>query len=218
MKRLLAAAAVLSLAAGSVVWAETTAAPKDAPKKEQSVEEQRRWFTEDAVAPMVKPSGYDVTIVEYMDYQCPFCRAAHGPLKQLLAKDHKVRVIFRDWPIFGQASQAAALAAIASKYQGKYVAMHDALMETPLPLNDQKIKAAAKKAGVDWAQMEKDKVAHSEEIEDLFQRNAEQADQLGLEGTPGFIIGNTQSFGGLDLKQFEQGVAAARKEAAKKKS
>lgn len=219
MNKLLAAAALLSAAAGSVVWAEATEAPKkatEAPKKQPSVEEQRRWFTEDAVAPMIKPANYDVTIVEYMDYQCPFCRASHKPLKQLLAKDHRVRVIFRDWPIFGAASQAAALVAIASKYQGKYVAMHDALMETPLPLNQQKIKAAAKKAGVDWERMQKDMTAHSEEIEDLFQRNGEQAESIGLEGTPGFIIGNVQSFGGMDLAKFEKAVARARRDAAKK--
>lgn len=219
MNKLLAAAALLSAAVGSVVWAEATEAPKtasEAPKKQPSIEEQRRWFTEDAIAPMIKPAKYDVTIVEYMDYQCPFCRASHKPLKQLLAKDHKVRVIFRDWPIFGAASQAAALAAIASKYQGKYVAMHDALMETPLPLNQEKIKAAAKKAGVDWERMQKDMTAHSEEIEDLFQRNSEQAESIGLEGTPGFIIGNVQSFGGMDLAKFEKAVARARRNAAKK--
>lgn len=212
MKQVLGALALLSLAAGSVVWAESSKPPP----KEASIEEQRRWFTEDAVAPMIKPPNYDVTIVEYMDYQCPFCRASHGPLEQLLAKDHKVRVIFRDWPIFGPASEAAALAAIASKYQDKYVAMHDALMETPLPLNQDKIKAAARRAGVDWARLQKDMSAHSQEIEDLFQRNDKQAQLMGLEGTPGFIIGNVQSFGGMDLAKFQKAVARARHEAAKK--
>lgn len=185
------------------------AAPK-APGANASVEEQRRWFTEDEAAPMLRPPNYDVTIVEYMDYQCPYCRATHEPLKQLLAKDHKIRVIFRDWPIFGPASVAAAVAAIASKYQGKYLAMHDALMETPLPLNREKIKAAAKKAGVDWDRMQKDMTTHSEEMEDLFQRNSEQAERIGLEGTPGFIIGNVQSFGGMTLKQLQTSVAKAR--------
>jgi protein-disulfide isomerase len=203
----------------------TAAAPMSAlasapPGEGATIEEQRRWFTEDEVAPTVKPPAYDVTIVEYMDYQCPYCRATHGPLKQLLAKDKKVRVIYRDWPIFGPASEAAALTAVASKYQGKYLAVHDALMETPLPLNQEKIKAAARKAGVDWAQMQKDMAAHSEEIEDLFQRNSEQAESIGLEGTPGFIIGNVQSFGGMTLKQLETSVANARKasQAAARKS
>ena len=181
------------------------------PEQKAGVEEQRRYFTEDAVAPMIKPANYDVTIVEYMDYQCPYCRATHGPLQQLLTKDKKVRVIFRDWPIFGDASSAAALAAVASKYQGKYVAMHDALMETPLPLNQAKIRAAAVKAGVNWDRAQKDIDIHSKEIEDLFARNDEQAQMLGLSGTPGFIIGQVQSFGGMTLKQLEDSVAAARK-------
>ena len=175
-----------------------------------SIEEQRRYFTEDAVAPAINPPGYDVTIVEYMDYQCPYCRATHRPLQQLLAKDHKIRVIFRDWPVFGPASQEAALTAIASKYQGKYVAVHDALMETPLPLDSGKIKAAAVKAGVNWSQLQKDKLTHTEEIEDLFERNSAQAEMIGLEGTPGFIIGNVQSFGGMTLKQLQASVAKAR--------
>lgn len=206
MKTVMVVCALLLAAAGSTSWAAT-------PKKldeQASIEEQRRYFTEDDVAPMVKPPNYDVTIVEYMDYQCPYCRATHGPLKQLLAKDHKIRVIFRDWPIFGPASSAAALVAVASKYQGKYLAVHDALMETPLPLSREKIKAAVKKAGANWDQVQKDIDKHSEEIEDLFQRNDKQAQLMGLEGTPGFIIGNVQSFGGKTLSQLEASVAKAR--------
>jgi protein-disulfide isomerase len=201
-------AAALAAVATSAVAAEAPGKFND----HASIEERRRYFTEDDLAPMVKPPNYDVTIVEYMDYQCPYCRATQGPLKQLLAKDHKVRVIFRDWPIFGDASVQAALAAIASTYQGKYLAFHDALMETPLPLNEAKIKAAAQTAGVDWDQLQKDKIRHSDEIEDLFQRNDKQAQLMGLEGTPGFIIGNVQSFGGMTLKQLETSVASARNE------
>ena len=195
----------------SIATLPLSPAAAKAPDENASVEEQRRYFTEDEVAPVLNPVGYDVTIVEYMDYQCTHCRATNGPLKQLLAKDKKIRVIFRDWPIFGDASSAAALMAMASKYQGKYVAMHDALMQIPLPLSEAKIKAAAKKAGVDWDRAQKDIATHSAEIEDLFARNDEQAQLLGLDGTPGFIIGEVQSFGGMSLKQLEESVAAARK-------
>jgi protein-disulfide isomerase len=184
-----------------------------APADDATTEEARRFFTEDPDAPMIAPKDYDVTIVEYTDFQCPACRATHQPLKQLLAKDKKVRVIFRDWPGFGAASSKAALIATASKYQGKYVAVHDALMTTPLPLTDAKIEAAVKKAGADWAQVQKDIVAHSEDIEDLLARNDEQAQLLGLDGTPGFIIGSTQSFGGMTLTELQESVAEARAEA-----
>lgn len=70
-----------------------------------SLEQQRQAILEDPIAPRVEPKGYDVTIIEYMDYQCPYCRASHGPLKQLLAADKKVRIIYRDWPIFGSVAQ-----------------------------------------------------------------------------------------------------------------
>ena len=206
----LLACTLLALTFSASAWST----PVQAPGADVPTEKARRYFTEDPDAPMIAPVGYDVTIVEYMDYQCPACRATHEPLKQLLAKDKKVRVIFRDWPGFGPASAKAAMIAIASKYQGKYVEVHDALMTTPQPLTDARIEAAVKKAGADWARLQKDIEAHSEDIEDLLARNDEQAQLLGLEGTPGFIIGSTQSFGGMTLKQLEESVRTTRAEAA----
>ncbi|MEO7634295.1 MAG: DsbA family protein [Sphingomicrobium sp.] len=197
----------ISLGLASPAAAKKVAAPAD----DASVADTRRYFTEDPDAPMIAPAGYDVTIVEYLDYQCPACRASAGPLKRLLAKDPKVRVIFRDWPIFGAMSERAALWAIASKYQGKYVAFHNALFEAARPLDEMKIEAAANKAGVDIAKLKKDIVSHSEDIEDLLARNDEQAQLLGLDGTPGFIVGSVQSFGGMTLAQFEESVADARR-------
>lgn len=189
-----------------------------APGREVPTEQARRYFTEDPDAPMIAPKGYDVTIVQYMDYQCPACRATHGPLKKLLAEDKKVRVIFRDWPIFGPASEHAALIAVASKFQGKYFAVHDALFDTPRPLTNEKVDAAARKAGVDWERLKKDMVDHSEDVEDLLARNDQQAQLLGLDGTPGFIIGEVQSFGGMSLDQLRESVKEARAAAAAKES
>jgi len=179
-----------------------------------SIEQQRRAILEDAVAPRIQPKGYDVTIIEYMDYQCPYCRASHGPMKQLLATDKKVRVIFRDWPIFGPASERAARVAIASQWQGKHTAFHDALMTMPSPLNETKIRAAARQAGVGWSRLQADLKAHSVDIGALLKRNAEQAERLGLEGTPGFIIGNVQSFGAMSLEDFRAAVSKARHDRA----
>lgn len=207
MKRRLAAIAFVAAATAPLSTAQ--AAPK--PGDNASLEEQRRYFTEDDVAPMVKPANYDVTIVEYMDYQCPNCRASHEPMKQLLAKDKKLRVIYRDWPIFGAKSEAAAMVAIAANYQGKHSEVHDALMEAPLPLDEKKIEAAVKKAGADMARLDKDLKDHSKEILELIQRNDDQAQSIGMQGTPGFLIGNVQFFGGMSLKELEKAVAEARK-------
>jgi protein-disulfide isomerase len=190
--------------------APTFATKVTPPGANTPLEEARRWITEDPDAPMIAPNGYDVTIVEYIDYQCPACRASQEPLTQLLQRDKKVRVIFRDWPIFGSASEKAARLALASKYQGKYLAFHNALFEMSRPLDEVRMRAAARRAGVDWTQLEKDLKTHSREIEDLLARNSEQAETLGLEGTPGFVIGHTQTFGAMTLKHLQVNVKNAR--------
>jgi protein-disulfide isomerase len=209
----LATFAALSVALfGSVASA---AQPAGQAQPVNSLEQQRQAILEDPVAPRVEPNGYDVTIIEYMDYQCPYCRASHGPLKQLVAADRKVRIIYRDWPIFGPASERAARVAIASQWQGKHTAFHDALMTTTQPLNEANIRAAAKSSGINWSRLEANLKTHSIEIEALLKRNGEQAELLGLEGTPGFIIGNVQSFGGMTLPEFQAGVSKARKDRAR---
>lgn len=225
MKTALALLALI--AAGSASAIATTSGNSDTGAASESpvsgrrtadpgVEEARRAFLEDELAPMVKPARYDVTIVEYTDYQCPFCRKAHHALLQLAAKDKKVRIVYRDWPIFGPQSERAARLAIASQWQGKHPAFHDALMKAPRPLTEQSIKAAATKAGVNWAKLEADLKSRNVEVEALLERNDEQAMQLGLDGTPGFIIGNTFYPGGMDLAALKEAVADARKAEASK--
>jgi protein-disulfide isomerase len=204
----LATSAALSLAlSGS---GASAAPPAGKAQPASSLEQQRKAILEDPIAPRVEPKGYDVTIIEYMDYQCPYCRASHGPLKQLLTADKKVRIIYRDWPIFGPASERAARVAIASTWQGKHTAFHDALMTTPQPLSEANIEAAVKSSGVNWPRLLADLKTHSTEIEALLKRNGEQAELLGLEGTPGFIIGNVQSFGGMTLPELQAAVSEAR--------
>lgn len=205
-------AAVCAVAAltGSAAASATQVPP---PGADTPLEEARRWITEDPDAPMIAPEGYDVTIVEYMDYQCPACRASQEPLAQLLAQDKKVRVIFRDWPIFGPMSEKAARLALAAKYQDKYLAFHDELYKLPAPLDDVKIRAAGRRAGVDWDRLQADAKAHRQDIEDLLARNNDQAETIGLEGTPGFVVGHTQTFGAMTLEHLIANVADARNEA-----
>lgn len=204
---LLFACTLLALPAAGI------ATPVDPPGRDVPIEQARKYFTEDPDAPMIAPEGYDVTIVEYIDYQCPACRATREPLRKLLEKDGKIRLIFRDWAIFGAESEKAARLALASQYQGKYVEFHDALLTTSRPLSDGKIRAAAAKAKIDWDRLQQDLKAHAKDIDELLDRNALQADMLGFDGTPGFIIGETQSFGGMTLEQLEESVREARKKA-----
>jgi protein-disulfide isomerase len=198
------------------------AAPADArkvpvPLESASDEVARLYFTEDPDAPRHAPPGYDFTIVEYLDYQCPYCREAHSTLRQLMAEDKKVRIIFRDIPVFGPASEKAARVAIAAKYQNKYLAVHSALLAAARPLNDQKIEAAARKAGADWDRLQADLKRHSTDIEDLIERNMAQAEMLGFNGTPGFILGTTLGFGAIKIGPIKKVIAETRAKQAKAK-
>lgn len=209
--------ALMLLSTASIATVLTTAGPGDsgvpptpAAAPTQAAELTREAFTEDKVAPMVKPDKYDLTIVEYTDYQCPFCKKVHPELQKLLANDKKIRLIYRDWPIFGEQSVAAARVGIASKYQGKHAEVHDALMKTPRPLTEQSIRAAVTKAGADWNRLQADMKKNAAEIDALLQRNNEQAEALGLQGTPAFIIGNYMSEGALDYEGLKAAVHEAR--------
>lgn len=171
----------------------------------------RRQITDDPRAPKVAPKGYDVTIVEYFDYQCPYCRKLHPALTQLLANDKKVRVVYRVWPIFGAPSVTAAKAVLASQYQGKYAAFDNALWQIQGKLSDDNIRAAAQKAGVDWARLQRDEKAHAGEIDGLLSQTGQQAAMMGLQGTPGLLIGPYMIPGAVDYAGLTKAVALARK-------
>jgi protein-disulfide isomerase len=206
---------VLAALLACVAGAQPALAKKvPVPLERQSNDEVRLFFTEDPDAPRYAPPGYDFTIVEYMDYQCPYCRSANATLKKLIAKDKKVRVIFRDIPVFGPASEKAARIAIAAKYQNKYMAVHDALLQANRPLNDAKIEAAVKNAGADWNRLQADLKRYATDIDDLIERNLLQSEMLHYTGTPGWIFGDTLGYGDVKLIAIEEEIA---KQRAKKK-
>lgn len=169
-------------------------------------------FFNDPLAPAVTPARHDLTIVVYSDYQCPYCRQLDGALQDLLREDPHIRVVYRDWPMLGAGSRQAARAAIASQWQDKHMAFHSALMDLPARLNDETIRMAADQAGVDWARLEQDLEARGSEIDALLARNAAQASQLGLVGTPGLLIGRYRVPGALDLPRLREIVRMARED------
>jgi protein-disulfide isomerase len=152
-----------------------------------------------------------VTIVVFTDYQCPVCRADDPALERLLRTDPKVRVIFKDWPIFGVRSKFAARAALAADRQGGYLALHRALMTSSAPLSADEVRRLAIGAGLDGAQLAKDEALHGGEIDTELARQATQAWTLGLQGTPDYLVGPYLYQGGLDDRHLAQAVARARK-------
>ena len=91
----------------------------------------------------------DVTIVEYFDYNCPFCRELVPEFRSLIAQDHKVAIVYKDWPIFGGVSVYAAKAALAATWQGKYLVAHDTLISGPRLTQNDQVDAELKGAGID---------------------------------------------------------------------
>lgn len=170
----------------------------------------RRRITDDPVAPKHVPKQYDVTIVYYFDYQCPWCRTANPTINALLAADPKVRLVYRDWPIFGGISEPAARMAVAANYQGKYAAFHDALMQIRGKLTLPLIRQAAQRAGVNWTRLQSDLQAHGKEIDALIARTDRQARMMGLIGTPAYLVGPYLVPGGMDAKGFKKAIAMAR--------
>jgi protein-disulfide isomerase len=158
----------------------------------------------------------DITIVEYFDFNCPYCRKVEPELRQVVQDDGKVRLVYKDWPVLGPVSIIAAKMALATKYQDKYVAAHDALMGSASRLTEPRIRELLSNAGIDVHRAGKDLETNAKAIDAILARNNDQATAFGFKGTPSFIIGKFRVPGALTMAQFDQAIADARKAAANK--
>ncbi len=154
------------------------------------------------------PKG-DVTIVEFFDYRCPYCKQVEPSLEQLIKEDSKLRFVYKEFPILGPNSVVASHAALAARKQGKYQALHDALMRARGSLDEATIMQIAGDAGLDVKRLKAD--MNDPEIERIIERNMELARALAINGTPGFIVGNQLIPGAVDLPTLKSLVAEARK-------
>jgi protein-disulfide isomerase len=154
----------------------------------------------------------DVTIVEYFDYNCPYCKKLVPTLQALLAQDPKIAVLYKEWPILGDVSVYAASSALAAGWQGKYLAAHDALISGPRLAQDDQVDGILQGAGVNMDTLKKDRTAHAREIAALLARNDEEAKALTLQGTPGLVVGRQLLPGIADLSTLQQLVANSRHE------
>jgi protein-disulfide isomerase len=154
------------------------------------------------------PDG-DVVIVEFNDYQCPYCKRAYQAVKSVAGSDGKVKIVYKDIPILGEASKIAALAALASMKQGKHGVLHNALMEYSGKLDRDKILELAVGVGLDRAQLEKD--MEDPKLKQVIDRNMTLASALGVRGTPAFVIGKQFVPGAVDAAALRQLIAEARK-------
>lgn len=155
------------------------------------------------------PQG-DVTIVEFFDYRCPYCKQVLPSLQALLKEDHKLRFVFKEMPVLGPQSVTAAHAALAAQRQGKYEAFHNAMMATKGQITDETVYKVAGSVGLDVDRLKQDMSAP--EIGQSLKTNLALADALNIRGTPGFIVGKHIVPGAVDLDSLRNMIADARKE------
>ena len=187
------------------------AAPRMALAQGRGAEPNEAAVLRDPEIPVAGNADGDIAIVEWFDYQCPYCRKLEPELAQVVQDDGKVRWLRKDWPILGPVSLVAARMALASKYQDKYDKAHDAMIGVNSKLTEARIDELLAGAGIDVDRAKRDLDTNAKAIDGILKRNSEQAEGLGFRGTPAFIVGKFRVPGVLTMAQFEQVIADARK-------
>ncbi len=153
------------------------------------------------------PKG-DVTVVEFTDYNCGYCKRSAEVIAELIKRDKNVRVVLKEYPVLGATSKTAAKWAFAAHKQGKYFKFHMALMKVRTPIDRAVLNDAALAVGLDVFKMRKD--ADSKEAEEFVKRDKKLGKGLGLAGTPVFIVGDTINPGAMPLDEIEKEIARQR--------
>ncbi len=153
------------------------------------------------------PRG-SVTVVEFFDFRCPHCKHAAPDVKRLAQEDSDVRIVYKQFPVLGPDSELAARAALAAHAQGKYAALHDAMLAANGPLTLPVILKLAGPAGLDVAKLQAD--METPEIRATIERDRALAAAVGITGTPSFVIGTELVPGAVDLATLKALVAEAR--------
>lgn len=153
------------------------------------------------------PNG-DVTIVEFFDYRCPYCKQVADTVTKVIKADGKVRLVLKEYPILGPQSVQASLAALAAQRQGKYAELHDALMAHRGTIDDATIERLATAAKLDVARLKAD--MDSPELKQRLQAVLLQGREIGANGTPAFVIGDRMIPGAVDADALKAAIADVR--------
>jgi protein-disulfide isomerase len=190
--------------------AEAKASSDADAKTAQVLRDRRGEVFDDPATPVGGNPQGDVTIVEFFDYRCPYCKQVHPALQKLLDQDRKLRFLYKELPVLGPQSDVAAHAALAARLQGKYEAFHAAMMAIKGQITEEVVYRVAGSIGVDVERLKRDMA--DPEIDKALDANKALANALDLHGTPGFIIGEHVIPGAMDLDALKNLVADARKQ------
>jgi protein-disulfide isomerase len=171
--------------------------------------EKRQELLADPTSPIAGNPKGDVTIVEFFDYRCPYCKQVEPSLEALLREDPQIRIVYKELPILGKDSVYATRVALAARKQAKYEAFHTAMMAAKGQIDEKVVLQVAASAGLDIERAKAD--MKSPEVDDIIQRNLDLAQALDIRGTPAFIIGGEMVPGAIDIATMKKKIAAARK-------
>lgn len=174
-----------------------------------AIKENAKEIFDDGVSYVAGNPKGDVTLVEFFDYRCGYCKQVQGPLLALLKEDSKLRVVLKELPVLGPDSMFAARAAIAAQEQkGKYLDFHNAMMAHRGQLPESEVFRLAGSVGLDIERLKKDMAAPK--VSQVIERNLALAQKIGVDGTPGFVIGEQLIPGAIPLETMRQVVKQQR--------
>jgi protein-disulfide isomerase len=187
---------------------------QEAQKRSQkgALESERQTLLHSPRGNVVGNQNGDVTLVEFFDYNCGYCKRALADVRTLMKSDPKLRVVLKDFPVLGPDSVEASRVGLAVKQQisgDRLFDYHARLMETRGRVNGERALAVAKEMGLDMARLQKD-LDHAE-VRTALQENMMLGDKLGLTGTPAFVVGDEVIFGAVGLEPLRKVVASVRK-------
>jgi protein-disulfide isomerase len=179
-----------------------------AEKQTQALVGRREELLHTAGDPVLGNPNGDVTVVEFFDYRCPYCKTVAAAFIDLYEKDGKVRLVLKEFPILGPESEFASKAALAAQKQGKYREFHLAMMTFKGKMTNDDVRQLAAKVGIDVAKLEQD--MQDPAVAETINRNYALADALGIRGTPAFIVGNELVPGAISAEEMQKRIAAVR--------
>jgi protein-disulfide isomerase len=197
---------VISEAIDALRQREELAAEVDAKK---ALVDRKNDLYNDPNSPVLGNAKGDVTIVEFFDYRCPYCRSMVDLVFDAVKSDGKVRLVMKELPVLGPDSVVAARAALASRSQNKYEEFHRALMKLRGPVNEQAVMKVAGDVGLNVERLKKD--MEDDSLDAILKSNIELAHALNVTGTPGFVIGDQLVPGAINAQALKQLIDQARK-------
>jgi protein-disulfide isomerase len=177
-------------------------------KSAQALTSHRQQVFDDPQSPVAGNPKGDVSLVEFFDYRCPYCKQVEPALEKLIGDDRQLRFVYKEFPVLGPDSETAARVALAAKKQGKYDAFHRAMMNTGGHIDEAAIYKVAASVGLDVDRLKQD--MKSPDIDKQLKTNLDLGSALDLSGTPSFIVGDTIVPGAIGPDELKQLIASAR--------